>query len=125
MHRLSTTPPVWELVGASGTVRATTTQLAEWRHGKVKLWDATGQVPELRELTRWAKVCRSLDLASEDVDVDVGDLGTEARQAHEWLDSYLASHRHATVARHRRTGCRTSRPAPGTCSPRTCGTGWV
>lgn len=107
VRRLSTTPPMWLLIGKDSTARATSTQLAEWRYAKVKLWDATGQVPELVETAvpgkaavpiRWAKVWKALGNAAEAV--DLGELGTERGQVREWLNSYFAG-----------------RPAPNTDKP--------
>lgn len=97
VQRLSTTPPMWLLIGSDSTARATSAQLAEWRYAKVKLWDATGQVPELVETAlsgkppvpiKWAKVLKALSHAAEAV--DLGDLGTDTGQVREWINSYRA-----------------------------------
>jgi hypothetical protein len=92
VRRLSTTPPTWELIGPAGTARATSSQIAEWRYAKVKLWDATGQVPELIEQgtpprpMKWARVWKALADAAEAV--ELGDLGTDSGQVREWLSGY-------------------------------------
>lgn len=85
VRRLMTTPPYWELVGARGIARVTSSQLAEWRYAKVKISDATGQVAERPK--KWDPVWRAITNAAEDV--DLGPLGTEAGQASEWIRAYL------------------------------------
>lgn len=92
VRRLSTDPPSWEIVGEEGTARATSSQLAEFRYAKVKIADATGQVPELLELgnppkpIKWARMWRALQDAAERV--DVGDLGTDRGVTLEALAGY-------------------------------------
>jgi hypothetical protein len=87
VHRLSTTPPLYQLVGAHGTSRLTTAQLAEGRYCRVKIADATRQVPGALPRGTWPKIWDALMKAA--IERNVGPLGTEAGQVAEWVGEYL------------------------------------
>lgn len=88
VRKLLTAPPTWVIEGATGAAHATTAQLAEFRYCKVKIIEATGQVPTPVERGRvaWDKVLRALVAAAEDVEV-----GPEARDGlgWSWVEAYV------------------------------------
>lgn len=87
VRRLNTTPVLWEIVGDLGTTVATTTQLAELRHMKGRIVDVTGRVPTLVKGFKWDVIFQAFVNAA--TNVDVGDLGTDAGQLREWLNTYF------------------------------------
>lgn len=87
VDRLSTSPPLFQLRGKYATARLTSNQLAEQRYCKVKIADATRQVPRTMKATEWRDVWRHLMAAADDL--DVGALATEAGQVADWLSDYI------------------------------------